>query len=808
MRYKDGVFSHVGTEDGLFDDVVSSILESDGRFWMSGNKGIHTVVIKDLNDFIDGKRDDILSVGYQQAAGLPNPETNGGFQPAAWKGLDGTLWFPTLGGVASVNPRDIVRDMHAPIVHIQEVRLRNKKIDFSSGISFDANSRSFEIRYTGINFTAPGRLIFQYKLEGFDPEWQEVGSRRLAVYTNVSPGSFVFKVRAVNRDGERSTNPATLAVSIAPYFYERKVFSVFVLILLFGIALGTLAWRKYEIRIREDKLNRMIRERTNELQAALSMVENQAEQLQELDIAKTHFFANTSHEFRTPLTLILGPLKQILVGDHGEVSDELREQLTLIQRNGNRLLNLINQILELSRIDAGGIQMKAVPMDIISFTREHVALFESISMLRDLDLQFHSRFGELQSVFDPDMLDKVIVNLIANAIKFTPPGGVITVTVDQSDDASIRIDVTDSGGGIDAEDLNHLFDRFYQSSANDERSGVGSGIGLALSRELVLLHGGKLTAENREEGGAVFTVIIPAGVSRTSDTADVNRDRSLTIDLLSEAPTIIESEESQEDEDLILVVEDNADLRGHLKATLRGYRTIEADNGVRGYEAAVEYVPDLIISDVMMPEKDGFELCRDLKLDPRTSHIPVILLTARADRDSKIEGLETGADDYLSKPFEGTELIARVHNLIEQRRLLRERFNRLFSPADTQTDTELPERERTFLEKIKESVIDHMDDQGFGVDLLSESIHMSRRQLSRKLKALVDESPGEIIRRLRLEEAARLLKVGDLSVQQISSRVGYRSPSYFTRAFSDQFGVTPRHFGKEASVDGETEKVG
>ena len=561
---------------------------------------------------------------------------------------------------------------------------------------------------------------------------------------------------------------------------------------------------------------------------ALAIDEKRRENARLLDV-RSRLFADLSHEFRTPLTLILGPLDTLLESEpNADPLPVARERLGMMRKSARRLLRLIGELLDLAKLEAGSLRLDVRPVRAVTFLRGIVATFTGLAERQGIDLRFEAEgFGEtdVRLLIDRDKLDKVLVNLVSNAIKFTPQGGTVRVRARYLSEASkdrLVIEVKDTGRGIPADDLPHIFERFRQARHSDAG---GTGIGLALTKELALLHGGDVRATSEEGFGSTFTVTLPAKVAPALEEPERLTDEpnglaeddfaSSTAPLLptenARASDFLlaitdnkgEAEESpeQDQRETVLVVEDDAGVRAYVCDCLGdAYRALEASNGAEGLEIARREVPDLVLSDVMMPRLDGYGLCRALKSDAVTGHIPVVLLTAKASEESKIEGLETGADDYLAKPFSARELQVRVKNLLESRRLLRRRFSRdvLLRPEPAPGASEAngaPSADDLFIECAREAVEAHLDDVHFNVDAFAEAMGMSRRQLQRKLRAVADESPSAFVRIIRLRQAAVLLKQQRYeTVAEVAYAVGFSSPSYFTRCFRDAFDAAPTEY--------------
>ena len=524
--------------------------------------------------------------------------------------------------------------------------------------------------------------------------------------------------------------------------------------------------------------------------------EAETESLREIDRMKSRFFANISHEFRTPLTLILGPVQQLLKqASSSEVIDhrKTKHSATLIQRNANRLLDLVNQLLDLSKLESGNMDLKLSRGDIIAFLKGIVFSFESLAEIKQI--RFHTHFPNrtIETAFDQDKLEKVLTNLLSNAFKFTPEEGDISVEISMLKDASnnfLSIIIRDNGMGIPEEQLEHIFERFYQVEGNEIQ---GTGIGLALTHELIELQQGKITVSSEVGKGSVFTVLLPIS-------EEVAEKRAIPfIEPESVASVIVDPESVASDSDgnTLLLVEDNSDVRAFIAGQLNEkYDLLQAENGKKGFQAACKHIPDLIITDVMMPVMDGNELTQKLKEDEKTSHIPVIMLTAKAGKESRIEGLETGADDYLIKPFDGEELLVRIKNLIEQRKKLRERFKKDITLKPK--DIAITSADERFLKKLISIIEERIDDEMLSVEALASEVALSRSQLHRKLKALTDHSPSTFMRSIRLKRAKAMLEQKAAGIAEIAYLVGFSSPTYFSKCFKDEFGFSPNELKNQS----------
>ncbi|MBX2874973.1 MAG: response regulator [Saprospiraceae bacterium] len=524
------------------------------------------------------------------------------------------------------------------------------------------------------------------------------------------------------------------------------------------------------------------------------------QRMKDLDKIKTRFFANISHEFRTPLSLIAGPLQQAQkrsqqLGDNENIKLD-KKSYAIIKSNTERLHNLIDQLLELSKIESGNIHLSLSQGGLIPFIRSVLYSFESMAERQNISLNTNFSNEDQLALYDQDKLEKILTNILSNAFKYTPDGGTITAVIDLGQDY-LNIEVSDTGKGIDKDEVKHIFDRFYRVEGSEKK---GSGIGLALTKELVGLHNGNISVESTKGKGTTFRIRLPVskkGLPKRvlindklqKPTARPEATTTLSITTAGEETNPISASPAKE-LPVVLVVEDNADLRYFISDILKPhYHVLMAEDGAQGERMAFEHIPDLVISDVMMPKKDGYQLCHSLKNNPKTSHIPIIMLTAKAGQDNKMEGLIQGADSYLTKPFDNRELLIRMKNLIEAREKLWEHFKAL--DMFLSDDLEIASVDDRFLQDVFKAIKQNMDNEQFGVEEISRTIGFSRSQLHRKLKALIGKSTNQLIVEIRLNEAHRMLKQQAASVSEVAYAVGYSNLSYFTKRFKGKFGLLP-----------------
>lgn len=677
-------------------------------------------------------------------------------------------------------------------------------------------NNSLRLMYAAPGYDNESKNEYQYFLEGYDKGWSNWSAESRKDYTNLPPGDYCFHVRAKNIYQHASPDVVYEFTILPPFYRTWWAYALYALL----IAGVLYAIRQYEVK-------RLSAKHLREMKLL------EYDKLKELDQLKSRFFANISHEFRTPLTLILGPLDNLI---SGTFKGDAAQDYLLMRRNARHLLRLINQLLDLSRAEAGKMELKARYADIIPFIKRNFFAFESLAKHANISQRFESEMETAMLYFDPDKLEPVLANILFNAFKFTPEEGSVRIKVGREEPADsegfLQIRIADTGVGIPEEQLGHVFDRFYSPPQSPQRGeaptegllgrnspanpppsvglGGASGIGLALAKELVELHHGQIAVASTPGQGAEFTILLPFGKVHLQDEEVVGEETGRPspgeeislitdpgeVELIGQPLAVLPplaDEEKTEAENIILLVEDNADMRTFIRAQLAdGYKVIEAADGRQGMKLALEFIPDLVISDVMMPGMDGLQLCDALKNDERTSHIPIILLTAKADVESRLEGLERGADAYLAKPFNREELLIRSRKLLELRQRLRERYATL-QPPEPATDKGL-QMEDAFLKKIRQIVEQHLSDVDFDMEQLSRALGMSRSQVFRKVKALTSRSPSLFVRTVRLERAKELLQTTDRSISEIAYEAGFSTPNYFSDTFLEAFGVRPSEF--------------
>lgn len=739
--------------NGLPNNVIYAILnDKAGNLWFSSNKGITKFNMNDENKrYIET---------YTSYSGLQAFEFNTG---AYYKDKDGTLYFGGLEGVNWFDPSELTRNQAKPKTVISKFEIFGKEQPMVNGSSFSHEKNTMTFTFAGLHFSQPERNFYRYKLLNHDADWSFPEYSNTAHYTNLPPNDYTFMVLSSNYDGVWNKEPVSYSFQILnPWYatnFARTMYALGLMVLIFGVY-------KY-LRFRW------------EVKTQLQLEHAETKRLKKLDEFKTKLYTNISHEFRTPLTLISGPIDHQL--SKRELAPKDREELNLVKQNANRLLNLLNQMVDLSLIDSGQLQLKVSEGNLNVLIKQIVAAFKYKA--QEKGIQIISVIENLQHVwFDTDIVEKITSNLISNAIKYSPQNGEIILDANEQDGALV-FSIINANNSISQKDFSKLFQRFYQ----DDAASDGVGVGLALVKELVNLSKGSIIANNLDADKIQFTVTLPidrnafnvSDIKIAPSKVDPTHNEHVENRLSTEAHTL-------------LIVEDNDDIRNFVVDIFKNdYQIIEASNGKTGIDKALKSIPDLIISDIMMPIKDGITLCNELKYNELTSHIPIILLTAKVGEVNEIEGLRTGADAYITKPFSSEKLTLRVDKLIENRQQLQKHFSKDFTInpelAITSTETE-------FLQRLKTTLDQHITDPDFSIEQFADAMFMSRTQLHRKLKAIIGMSSSEFIRVQRLKLSLSLLNQSDATILEIAYQVGFNTPSYFIKCFRETYGCTPNEY--------------
>jgi signal transduction histidine kinase/ligand-binding sensor domain-containing protein/DNA-binding NarL/FixJ family response regulator len=800
---KTRTFTVFNNTKGFPGSSVRGMLgDKDGNLWISTENGLIKYDIKKRNY----KR-------YSKADGLNSNEFT---QYAFCKSRNGEMYFGTGNGFVIFDPGSIMNNTTRPNVVISKFKLFNKEINMdipgsplhtditvTKAIKLNYKQSVFTFDFTALNYTTPENNQFAYMLDGIDNNWIYIGTRRDVTFTNLPPGKYTFRVKASNNDGYWNEEGTSLRITILPPPWRTWwAFSLYILVILL------ILWKYRDITIK--KIH--------------------AEKEHEIDKMKIKLFMNISHEFRTPLTLMISPLKKI---DSSEDINEIKTSLKTVQRSTWKLLNLVNQLLDFRKIDQGGSPLKAKEGDIVGFTRQICELFNDLAIAKNIELRFKSNLSSLHVWLDPNKYEKIINNLLSNALKFTDSGGDIIIQIDKAKPKAefnlvkvlkqriprefAEVRVTDTGIGLTRENIRNIFERFYQV----DQSKAGTGIGLNYVKSLVDLHAGEVLVESEPGVGSSFIIRFPLGDEhlRTEqkdltdkgfgDYFDRTAVESLQYDIsgsdiypINNLDTEYIPEECRENK-VVLLVEDNKALRKQIIEELKDvYNVKEASNGLEGWEKALRILPDIVISDIMMPKMDGIEFCRRMKTDINTSHIPVILLTARGTIEDKIEGFETGADEYIPKPFSMQLLKVRVKNLINSKAVLKEKYStsKVLAPAKEYTTNNLDE---AFLEKATQIVLENIADPDFSATELRNIMGMSRTNLYNKIQSITGQNPSNFVRTIRLKYASELLLQNADSVKDVCYKCGFNSPAYFIKTFRELFGQTPKEY-----VDSNEKKRG
>jgi signal transduction histidine kinase/DNA-binding response OmpR family regulator len=596
----------------------------------------------------------------------------------------------------------------------------------------------------------------------------------LATYTNIDPGEYTFKVVSTDASGNWVNNETSLNITIMPPFW-RTTLAYIIYVLLIG---GTLFF------IRHRGIQRIKKE------FLIEQERQQAKRMHELDLLKIKFLTNVSHEFRTPLSLIITPLEKLIKQAH----DSERPQLQMIQRNGRRLLNLVNQLLDFRRMEVHELKLHPKTGDIIYFIQELSFSFSDIADRKNISFSFQTDRKSLITFFDHDKIERILFNLLSNAFKFTPQGGKVKVslltTINEQKQTQLILKVSDTGIGIPEDNKARIFERFFQNDVPDSIVNQGSGIGLSITREFVRLHGGHVTVDSIVNEGTEFTVylVFPKTDMETSD-PEPKLDLLITAGVdensVSDPKFVWKSKKP-----VLMLVEDNEDFRFYLKDNLKEYYQIaEAANGKEGWQKILSIHPDLIVSDVSMPEMNGIDLCRKIKADKRTAHLPVILLTALTTEDEQLMGLETGASDYMTKPFNFEILLSKIRNLLQQQALSKKTYQKQveFKPLET----EIESVDDKFIRQLSIHIEKHLSDSAYTVDQLSADMNMSRVGLYKKVLPLTGKSPVEYIRSYRLLKSKPLLLKSQMTIAEVAYEVGFSNPKHFSKYFKQEFNMLP-----------------
>ena len=765
-------------KDGLPNNNVFGILEDEAEnLWISTDNGLSMFnpVSKTFKN-------------YNVSDGLPGNQFN---QNAFLKSTDGELFFGGYNGFTGFFTDKIQTNIKPARVVLTDLKLDNqsvgindknellqKNIGLTDELILEHNQNTITIDFALLNYIKPEKNKYSYKLEGFEKNWNAVHTPA-ATYTNLPPGNYVFLVRGSNNDGIQSLNVRKLKISVLPPFYLTWWAYLFYACLIAGIIILAVRYLLIRAVLKNEK-------------------ENNAHKLE--------FFTNISHEIRTPLTLIIGPLEKII--EETREQPNLNKELFLIKNNADRLMRLTTELLDFRKAESGKMVLQASPGNVVKFCREIFLVFQHMAVAEQISYGFHTTQEDIQLYFDKVQLEKVLFNLLSNAFKFTPENGQISLKL-KAGQETVKIEVHNSGKGIPLENQPNLFNSFYQVAP---MGNIGTGLGLSFSKSIVALHHGEIYFESQpdplgKQGLTCFTIELKTGKDHfkpaelITDYIYYDDTSNYSIPFPGALPLALTDEQSDEEKKhTILLAEDNSEIRNFVKEALSGkYRIYECEDGAAGWKMAPDLIPDLIISDVMMPEVDGLEFCRRIKTDERTSHIPVILLTARSAYIHQVNGLETGADAYIIKPFNIRLLQLTIDNLLNAREKLRLKYGQTVTlePQNLIINT----TEQLFLQNLIRIIENHLGDTEFGVPGLAAEIGMSQPVLYKKIRSLTGLSVNDFIKSFRLKQAARLLKTGGLSISEIAYSVGFNDRKYFSLEFKKQFGTSPTDYIQSEITD-------
>ena len=744
-------------EKGLANNVIYAIMPDEkGHFWLSSNKGITRFTPPKNWD----KQPEITN--YTNYDGLSIEFNTGAYH----KAKNGNIYFGALDGFYWLNPLEIENNKEPPKTVISNFEVNDKEMNLSENLALRSYQNTMTFTFSSLQFSLPHKNLFSYKLEGYDEGWSKASNINFARYTNLPSGDYTFKIISSNYDNVWNKQPTELSFEILkPWYASNKAI---VLYILFIILISYLIYNYLKVRW--------------QMKMELSLEHEKSERLKQISDFKTKLFTNLSHEFRTPLTLISAPIKKQLQSKN--IKPALRKELAMVDNNATRLSGLVNQLLEFSKLESGFIKLKISHGNLKLFLESIVSSFMPLAVQKKLKLK--SKISVKQFAwYDKRVIEQILNNLLSNAIKYTPKNGNIVLNI-TSDNNLLSISVKNDINSIEEINIDKIFERFYQTDSKNE----GFGIGLSLIKELSMLNKGRVNAEYINDNAIHFWVELPVAKEQFEE-HEIHEptERELRKELLKEDY----SQGTDMDKNIILIVEDHRDMLLFLTRLFEDhYKVIEAVNGKEGINKATEHIPDIIISDIMMPEIDGITLCKNLKSDEKTSHIPIILLTAKSGEENELIGLKTGADDYILKPFNPEKIQIRVQKLIEIRRNLQKRYQQ--NAVLKSTDIAVTEPDKQFLDKLQTILDDNLTESNFNPHTLCRELGLSRMQLHRKLVALTGLSTSAFIKSQRLKYACTLLQKSELRISEIAYACGFNSPSYFTKSFKETYSKSPQDY--------------
>ena len=794
LNKTQGTFKVFTEADGLANSNIKTIQEDEyGNLWIATLKGISKISIENYSHQLPIANLEVDIENFGLHDGLQGNEFN---QKAAYRTRSGELIFGGANGFNLFHPEDIVVQTPNEKIVLTNFKvfnqnievnkpfhkriILNKSVTYSKQITLKHKENVFSVEFAAIGYFHPEKNNFQYQLSGFNNQWMEVnrGMHELT-FTNLNPGDYQLRIRVSNDNSNWREMSPPLSIKILPPFWETGY--AYLLYFLLIAALLFITWKILAERQR--------------LKFEAEQEHREAERIHQVDTLKTRFFTNISHEFRTPLSLIIAPIDKLI---ENSKNDDDRKHLILIQRNARRLMAMVNQLLDFRKMELQKIKVKKDWGEIIGFIHEISASFQDLMESKNIAFQFSSNHKSLYTYFDQDKTDKIVTNLLSNACKFTKNGGKINVAIELNSSAEkpvLTIKVSDTGIGIAPEQQMQIFNRFYQTDNTETEMNQGSGIGLSMVKEYLTLLGGDVNVDSQLNEGSTFTVEIPVelftdeeiAANKQLETTERKTYKQHTSAATDKTPAFDRAKKT------LAIVEDSSDLRFYLKENFKHtYNIIEAENGAEAWANFEKQLPDIVISDVMMPQMNGVELCAKIKSNRKTSHIPVVLLTAKTDSAPVVEGYKSGADAYLTKPFDFKVLESRIENLLRSREQLRVSYQSItgLNPEKITIDSE----DEKFIKKALKIVETNLAEASFTVEDFGAEMGMSRVSLYKKLLALTDRTPIEFIRVIRLKQAAHLLETSQLSVAEVAYRVGFNNPRYFSKYFSQEYEMLPSEY--------------
>lgn len=777
VRYQipTGKVKYISTAGKHTQEITYSLVpDSDGQLWVAGRDKISAINLQTLRVKNYPKKLMPINMSF--------------FQTARMKTKAGDIFFGGTKGFISFNPKSISTPTYSEKIVFLHFNLFNKEVkageqdspltkplDNTSEITLQHDQHSFALTFTTINFSQSVERRFLWKLDGLDKNWVGPSVENTANYTNLSPGKYLFHVKAIGNNNE-VLDERTIQILIKPAFYNTWLAYLFYV----GLMVGLIYWWMKQTKMRAY------------LETSLAFEKKEKQRTEEVAQSKLNFFTNVSHEIRTPITLILGQTEQLL--NTGNVKPALQHKLQGIHKNASSLGNLVNELLDFRKQEQGYAQLKRADVDLIELLKEIYERFSALAQQKNIELNLDINENSLVLLLDRKQMEKVINNLLSNAVKACSRGDRIVLSVKATTN-EVQLVVEDTGKGIPKDQLQHIFDPFYQV---EQTASPGTGIGLAISKSIVELHGGHITAVSTLGQGAVFTVILERNASLSVEEQLMVTEEQLPEAEVEEAHLVAQIAPTEEaSKKRLLLVEDNEELRGFLQEILAPlFHVYTAEDGEQGLEIARKEQPDLIISDVMMPIMSGTELCTKLKSNFDTCHLPVVLLTAKSAVEHQLEGLRTGADDYVTKPFHTKLLIQRCNNLINARQVLKAKYFNQTGLAQQQ-EVATTEIDRKFIDQATAIVEAHLHSE-IDVNLFASEMGLSRSSLFSKLKGVTGLTPNTFISNIRLKKAADMLQNSpELNISQIAYNLGFSSPRYFNKCFKEQYGYAPQEYRKK-----------